>query len=94
MKITHIRRQILSEISADEDEVEVRVMPTAHDFSMSVELFAHENTIPLIEALAHKAAEMDIDIVEVPKLVSRPLKEKIAFEESIPLTSATAALPM
>lgn len=88
--INNIRRQLLQEINDDSP----KPMPTAHEFSVNVERFAHAESIPLIEALSHTAAEHDIDITEVPKLVSRALKEKIAEEESIPLNSATAALPM
>jgi len=54
-------------------------MTTAR-FSQEVEKIAHENSMNYIDAIVHYCEKNEIEIESVPKLISKPLKEKLKFD--------------
>jgi len=54
-------------------------MTTAR-FSQEVEKIAHENSMNYIDAIVHYCETNEIEIESVPKLISKPLKEKLKFD--------------
>ena len=53
---------------------------TAARFSHEVEKIAHENSMNYIDAIVHYCEKNEIEIESVPKLISKPLKEKLKFD--------------
>jgi hypothetical protein len=53
---------------------------TAARFSQEVEKIAHENSMNYIDAIVHYCEKNEIEIESVPKLISKPLKEKLKFD--------------
>lgn len=53
---------------------------TAAKFSQDVEKIAHENSMNYIDAIVHYCESNDIEIESVPKLISKPLKEKLKYD--------------
>lgn len=49
-------------------------------FSQDVEKIAMENSMNYIDAILHYCEKNDIEIESVPKLISKPLKEKLKFD--------------
>ncbi len=54
-------------------------MTTAR-FSQDVEKVAFENHMNYIDAIVFYCEKNDIEIESVPKLISKPLKEKLKFD--------------
>ena len=54
-------------------------MTTAR-FSQEVEKIAHENSMNYIDVIVHYCEKNEIEIESVPKLISKPLKEKLKFD--------------
>jgi hypothetical protein len=59
--------------------LEDKFMTTAR-FSQEVEKIAHENSMNYIDAIVHYCEKNEIEIESVPKLISKPLKEKLKFD--------------
>jgi hypothetical protein len=59
--------------------LEDKFMTTAR-FSQEVEKIAHENSMNYIDAIVHYCETNEIEIESVPKLISKPLKEKLKFD--------------
>ena len=54
-------------------------MTTAR-FSQEVEKVAYENQMNYIDAIVHYSETNEIEIESVPKLISKPLKEKLKYD--------------
>lgn len=54
-------------------------MTTAR-FSQEVEKVAFENTMNYIDAIVFYCEKNEIEIESVPKLISKPLKEKLKYD--------------
>jgi hypothetical protein len=64
----------------DNDKLlEDKFMTTAR-FSTEVEGLVKENSMSYIDAIIHYCGENNIEIETVPKLISKPLKEKLKYE--------------
>jgi hypothetical protein len=61
------------------ETLEDKFMTTAR-FSQEVEKIAHENSMNYIDAIVHYCETNEIEIESVPKLISKPLKEKLKFD--------------
>ena len=59
--------------------LEDKFMTTAR-FSQEVEKIAQENSMNYIDAIVHYCEKNEIEIESVPKLISKPLKEKLKFD--------------
>jgi hypothetical protein len=53
---------------------------TAARFSQEVEQIAYENSMNYIDAIIHYCETNEIEIESVPKLISKPLKEKLKYD--------------
>lgn len=53
---------------------------TAAKFSQDVEKIAHDNSMNYIDAIVFYCETNDIELESVPKLISKPLKEKLKFD--------------
>jgi hypothetical protein len=53
---------------------------TAAKFSTEVETLVNGDAMSYIDAILHYCNENDIEIETVPKLISKPLKEKLKHE--------------
>jgi len=49
-------------------------------FSQDVEKIAMENSMNYIDAILHYCEKNEIELESVPKLISKPLKEKLKFD--------------
>ena len=64
----------------DNDKLlEDKFMTTAR-FSTDVEGLVKEDSMSYIDAIIHYCGENNIEIETVPKLISKPLKEKLKYE--------------
>ena len=64
----------------DNDKLlEDKFMTTAR-FSTEVEGLVKEDSMSYIDAIIHYCGENNIEIETVPKLISKPLKEKLKYE--------------
>ena len=64
------------------DEIESKFM-TATKFAGEIEkLVADNNDMNYIDAIIHFCEKNSIDLESVPKLIPKPLKEKIKYEAS------------
>jgi len=64
----------------DNDKLlEDKFMTTAR-FSTEVEGLVKEDSMSYIDAIIHYCGENNIEIETVPKLISKPLKEKLRYE--------------
>lgn len=59
--------------------IEDKFMTTAR-FSTEVEGLVKEDSMTYIDAIIHYCGENNIEIETVPKLISKPLKEKLKYE--------------
>lgn len=59
--------------------LEDKFMTTAR-FSQEVEQIAHENSMNYIDAIIHYCETNEIELESVPKLISKPLKEKLKYD--------------
>lgn len=59
--------------------IEDKFMTTAR-FSTEVEGLVKEDSMSYIDAIIHYCGENDIELETVPKLISKPLKEKLKYE--------------
>ena len=59
--------------------LEDKFMTTAR-FSQEVEKVACENTMNYIDAIVFYCEKNEIEIESVPKLISKPLKEKLKYD--------------
>jgi len=59
--------------------LEDKFMTTAR-FSQEVEKVAYENQMNYIDAIVHYCETNEIEIESVPKLISKPLKEKLKYD--------------
>jgi len=53
---------------------------TAAKFSQDVEKIAVEYSMNYIDAIIHYCEKNEIEIESVPKLISKPLKDKLKFD--------------
>lgn len=53
---------------------------TAAKFSQDVERIAHDNSMNYIDAIVFYCEKNEIEIESVPKLISKPLKEKLKYD--------------
>lgn len=53
---------------------------TSAKFSQEVEQIAYENSMNYIDAIIHYCETNEIEIESVPKLISKPLKEKLKYD--------------
>ena len=53
---------------------------TSARFSQEVEKIASENKSNYIDAIVHYCETNEIEVESVPKLISKPLKEKLKYE--------------
>lgn len=60
-------------------ELEDKFMTTAK-FSQEVEKVAFENEMNYIDAIVFYCEKNEIEIESVPKLISKPLKEKLKYD--------------
>ena len=64
----------------DKDKlIEDKFMTTVR-FSTEVEGLVKEDSMSYIDAIIHYCGENDIELETVPKLISKPLKEKLKYE--------------
>ena len=61
------------------DNLEDKFMTTAK-FSQEVEKVAFENKMNYIDAIVFYCEKNEIEIESVPKLISKPLKEKLKYD--------------
>jgi hypothetical protein len=61
------------------EKLEDKFMTTAK-FSQDVERIAHDNSMNYIDAILHYCEKNEIELESVPKLISKPLKEKLKFD--------------
>ena len=61
------------------DNLEDKFMTTAK-FSQDVEKVAFENKMNYIDAIVFYCEKNEIEIESVPKLISKPLKEKLKYD--------------
>jgi hypothetical protein len=59
--------------------LEDKFMTTAK-FSQEVEKMAHEQSMNYIDAIVHYCETNEIELESVPKLISKPLKEKLKYD--------------
>lgn len=59
--------------------LEDKFMTTAK-FSQEVEKLAYENSMNYIDAIVHYCETNEIELESVPKLISKPLKEKLKYD--------------
>ena len=59
--------------------IEDKFMTTAR-FSTEVEGLVKEDSMSYIDDIIHYCGENDIELETVPKLISKPLKEKLKYE--------------
>ena len=60
-------------------DLEDKFMTTAR-FSQDVEKVAFENNMNYIDAIVFYCEKNEIEIESVPKLISKPLKEKLKYD--------------
>jgi len=53
---------------------------TPTKFAQEVEKIAHDNSMNYIDAIVHYCESNEIEIESVPKLMSKPLKEKLKYD--------------
>ncbi len=53
---------------------------TAAKFSQEVEQIAFDNSMNYIDAIVHYCETNEIEVESVPKLISKPLKEKLKYD--------------
>ncbi len=53
---------------------------TTAKFSQEVEKMAHEQSMNYIDAIVHYCETNEIELESVPKLISKPLKEKLKYD--------------
>jgi hypothetical protein len=53
---------------------------TAAKFSQEVEKIAFDNSMNYIDAIVHYCETNEIEVESVPKLISKPLKEKLKYD--------------
>ena len=53
---------------------------TAAKFSQEVEKIAYDNSMNYIDAIVHYCESNEIELESVPKLISKPLKEKLKYD--------------
>lgn len=53
---------------------------TTAKFSQEVEKLAYENSMNYIDAIVHYCETNEIELESVPKLISKPLKEKLKYD--------------
>ena len=53
---------------------------TAAKLSQEVEQIAFENSMNYIDAIIHYCETNEIELESVPKLISKPLKEKLKYD--------------
>jgi hypothetical protein len=53
---------------------------TPTKFAQEVEKIAHDNSMNYIDAIVHYCEYNEIEIESVPKLMSKPLKEKLKYD--------------
>ena len=64
----------------DKDKlIEDKFMTTAR-FSTEVETLVNSDSMSYIDAIIHYCETNDIELESVPKLISKPLKEKLKYE--------------
>jgi len=64
----------------DKDKlIEDKFMTTAR-FSTEVETLVNSDSMSYIDAIIHYCDTNDIELESVPKLISKPLKEKLKYE--------------
>jgi hypothetical protein len=61
------------------ETLEDKFMTTAK-FSQDVEKIALDNSMNYIDAIVHYCEKNEIELESVPKLISKPLKEKLKFD--------------
>lgn len=53
---------------------------TPTKFAQEVEKIAHDNSMNYIDAIVYYCESHEIEIESVPKLMSKPLKEKLKYD--------------
>lgn len=53
---------------------------TTAKFSQEVEKIAFDNSMNYIDAIVHYCETNEIEVESVPKLISKPLKEKLKYD--------------
>ena len=53
---------------------------TPTKFAQEVEKIAHDNSMNYIDAIVYYCESNEIEIESVPKLMSKPLKEKLKYD--------------
>ncbi len=53
---------------------------TSARFSQDVEKIAYDNAMNYIDAIIHYCEINEIELEKVPKLISKPLKEKLKYD--------------
>lgn len=53
---------------------------TPTKFAQEVERIAHDNSMNYIDAIVYYCESNEIEIESVPKLMSKPLKEKLKYD--------------
>ncbi len=53
---------------------------TTAKFSQEVEKIAFDNSMNYIDAIVHYCESNEIELESVPKLISKPLKEKLKYD--------------
>jgi hypothetical protein len=61
------------------EKLEDKFMTTAK-FSQEVEKIAFDNSMNYIDAIVHYCETNEIEVESVPKLISKPLKEKLKYD--------------
>jgi len=61
------------------ENLEDKFMTTAK-FSQEVEKIAYENSMNYIDAIVYYCETNEIELESVPKLLSKPLKEKLKYD--------------
>lgn len=64
----------------DNDKLLEDKFMTIARFSTGVEGLVREDSMSYIDAIIHYCGENNIEIETVPKLISKPLKEKLKYE--------------
>ena len=76
--LKNVRKNLITALNGDTPETDI---PTAVEFSESVEIYARDNHCTLIESMCDMVELHKLDISDTPQLITDSLKQKLAVEQ-------------
>lgn len=76
--LKNVRENLISALNGDTPDSDI---PTAVEFSESVEVYARDNHCTLIESMCDMVEYHKLDISDTPRLITDALKQKLAVEQ-------------